>query len=303
MKKLNIMILLIAISGSCWSQDSLPIIDMHLHALNQAFSAERLCFPEPCEKVPSQVKDGSEILPKTIEQMNKHNIVLGALSGYDYALTKRWGEVDSRFVTSPVIGRPDKINFEELEKDIKEGNIKILGEVTSQYQGFSINAPEMDTIFSIAEKYDLPVLVHLGGLGGSAHFPIEKGNPIDLNEVIRKHPKLRIYVENAAWPFGEEMIALMYINPNVYADLSTISWIIPRTTFHRYLKKLVDAGLLKRLMFGSDQMMWPEAIGIGIEAINSASFLGEEQKRDIFYNNAARFLRLSKEEIARHHRK
>jgi hypothetical protein len=25
------------------------------------------------------------------------------------------------------------------------------------------------------------------------------------------------------------------------------------------------------------------------------------QKRDIFYNNAARFLRLSKEEIARHH--
>jgi hypothetical protein len=30
-------------------------------------------------------------------------------------------------------------------------------------------------------------------------------------------------------------------------------------------------------------------------------FLSEEQKRDIFCNNAARFLRLSEEEIARHH--
>jgi uncharacterized protein len=42
-------------------------------------------------------------------------------------------------------------------------------------------------------------------------------------------------------------------------------------------------------------------IGKAIEAIEQAPFLTEEQKRDILYNNAARFLRLSKEEIARHH--
>jgi uncharacterized protein len=46
-------------------------------------------------------------------------------------------------------------------------------------------------------------------------------------------------------------------------------------------------------MFGSDQMRWPEKIADGIEAIESADFLNEEQKRDILYNNAARFLRLS----------
>ena len=32
----------------------------------------------------------------------------------------------------------------------------------------------------------------------------------------------------------------------------------------------------------------------------SAPFLSEEQKRDIFYNNAARFLRLTEQEIAKH---
>ncbi len=56
-------------------------------------------------------------------------------------------------------------------------------------------------------------------------------------------------------------------------------------------------------MFGSDQMMWPEVIDIAIETIEAADFLTEEEKRDIFYNNAARFLRLSEEEIARHHGK
>jgi len=55
-------------------------------------------------------------------------------------------------------------------------------------------------------------------------------------------------------------------------------------------------------MFGSDQMTWPDAIGMAVEAIERANFLTEEQKRDILYNNAARFLRLSPEQIARHNR-
>ena len=37
-----------------------------------------------------------------------------------------------------------------------------------------------------------------------------------------------------------------------------------------YLRALVRAGLGKRLMFGSDQMVWPEGIGRAIEGIESA---------------------------------
>jgi predicted TIM-barrel fold metal-dependent hydrolase len=62
--------------------------------------------------------------------------------------------------------------------------------------------------------------------------------------------------------------------------------------FYRYVRGLVDAGLAKRLMFGSDQMEWPETIGLAVDAIESADFLSAEQKRDIFHNNAVRFLRL-----------
>ena len=54
-------------------------------------------------------------------------------------------------------------------------------------------------------------------------------------------------------------------------------------------------------MFGSDNMVWPETIGRSIDVIQQAPFLSEAQKRDIFYNNAARFLRLDAATIARHH--
>ena len=47
-------------------------------------------------------------------------------------------------------------------------------------------------------------------------------------------------------------------------------------------------------MFGSDQMRWPQKIGEGIEAVESAPFLTHEQKRDILYHNAARFLGLER---------
>jgi predicted TIM-barrel fold metal-dependent hydrolase len=91
------------------------------------------------------------------------------------------------------------------------------------------------------------------------------------------------------------MIAMMYQYPQLYADVSTITWVIPRTAFYDYLEALVRAGLGRRLMFGSDQMRWPDKIGKGIEAIEHAPFLAKEQKRDILYNNAVRFLRLEQE--------
>jgi uncharacterized protein len=42
-------------------------------------------------------------------------------------------------------------------------------------------------------------------------------------------------------------------------------------------------------------MRWPEKIGEAIEAIEQAPLLTEEQKRDILYHNAVRFLRLERD--------
>jgi predicted TIM-barrel fold metal-dependent hydrolase len=99
----------------------------------------------------------------------------------------------------------------------------------------------------------------------------------------------------------DEMIAVLYAHPQVYVELGGRQWHYPREYFHEHLRKFIEAGLGKRLMFGSDQGDWPGVIELAIAIVEEAPFLSEEQKRDILYNNAAHFLRLSDQTIARHH--
>jgi hypothetical protein len=177
----------------------------------------------------------------------------------------------------------------------------VLGELALQYEAIPIDDPSVDPMLALAHELDIPVHVHLAGLGGTPDFPIHLGNPLRVAKVLRKYPGLRIYIENASWPFLEEITSLMYQYPSVYADISTTLHLTPRPVAYRYIRGLIDNGLGKRLMYGPDQMIWPEVIGETIEAIENADFLTEEQKRDILYNNAARFLKLSAEQIAAHH--
>jgi predicted TIM-barrel fold metal-dependent hydrolase len=75
-------------------------------------------------------------------------------------------------------------------------------------------------------------------------------------------------------------------------DTGVIDFALPRPEFHRYLRTLVDAGFTNRIMFGSDNMVWPGSIEYAIESIEVADFLTAAQKRAILHDNAARFLRL-----------
>ena len=45
-------------------------------------------------------------------------------------------------------------------------------------------------------------------------------------------------------------------------------------------------------MFGTDQLEWPKLMSYSISIIQNADYLSPDQKRDILYYNAARFLRL-----------
>ena len=286
----------------------LPKIDMHMHANTVTLGPDGLplsrpCMPMPCQGPVAEATTDEEVLQLTLEAMDRNNVVLGFLSQWPLDKVYRWVEAaPGRFIASPMIGDPSLINLNDLRSEYDAGRLSGLGELTITYQGILPTDPRMEPYYSLAEELDLPVLIHhQGTAGASEHFRISAGHPEQLEEVLIKHPKLRLYMENSGYPFLGETIALMWRYPQVYGDLSTGTWIYPRETFHAYLKGLIDAGLGKRIMFASDQMQWPEAIDDAVQFIESASFLSDEQKRDIFYNNAAQFLRLSDEEIAAHH--
>ena len=126
--------------------------------------------------------------------------------------------------------------------------------------------------------------------------------------VLVRHPRLRVYIMHAGYPMLDDLRALLFAHPQVYMEVSSIVYSEPRAAFFAYLRGIVEAGYGDRMMFGSGHMIWPgviepaiAAIEPAIAAIEQAPFLSASHKRDILYNNAARFLRLGKDEIARHH--
>ncbi len=260
------------------AQDRLPIIDMHLH-------------------------DWGDGVEDELAVMDEFHIVKSFLSDSLETVYSWTTAAPGRFIPSPLFLASEGDDFPDIDNlrvEYAAGRLHGMGEINVQYLGIPPNAPSLKPYFALAEELDLPVLIHTAGVGAPyPTFRSSAGHPLLLEEVLVRHPKLRIYLENAGYPFLHEMIALMYQYPQVYADLSTITRIIPREAFHDYLSALMRAGYGERLMFGSDGPLSKRAQTI--EAIESASFLTDEQKRDIFYNNAARFLRLSDEEIATHH--
>ena len=109
-----------------------------------------------------------------------------------------------------------------------------------------------------------------------------------------KYPKLKLYLIHAGENFFENSLRMMDGYPNLYADLGVEMWLHPMTKDFavRFLKSAKEYGFLDRVMFGSDQMVWPEAITSSISFLNSLKFLSKEEKEMIFYTNAKRFLNI-----------
>lgn len=293
-----VALLAILASSSVVAQERPPVIDMHMHAhhipLDLPPGAPPPCLPRPCVPTGAATATSEESLRMTLEAMDRYNIVLAFLSSADLDIVDAWVAAEpGRFIPAPFIEEPGELDPARLRADYESGRFGGMGEIGSQLHGVAPNDAALAPYFELAAEYDVPVLIHTEGIGPPVPgFRTAAGSPLLLEEVLVRHPDLRVFVENSGYPFLDDMIAMMYQYPQLYGDLSTITWVIPRPAFHRYVRELVEAGLGHRLMFGSDQMRWPEKIGEAIEAIEEADYLTEEQKRDILYNNAARFLRL-----------
>jgi hypothetical protein len=326
---LPVVLVLVACNTARAADPPPPIIDMHLHAVTISgfvplggpapipHCVPMTDYPVPdsgprvaenfrsrkleCRATWSPVTD-DEVREKTLATMKQRNIY-GVTSG---ELVARWVEAaPDRIIPSLGFdGGPDTPKVDEMRRRFKDGHFAAFGEVTAQYGGLAPDDPALAPYWALAEELDAPVSIHIGtGPLGAPYMGFDRyrarlHSPLPLEEVLLRHQKLRVNIMHAAWPMLDDLLAVLWTHPQVYVDTGAIAWALPRAEFHHYLQRIVEAGFGKRVLFGSDQMIWPDTIEMALASIESATFLSAEQRRDILFNNAARFLRLPPERIA-----
>lgn len=313
-----------------------PVIDMHLHAL--AANAQGppplgMCTPidpfpawdpatpfpavfletfrnPPCSDPVWSPRTDAELKEETLEAIRRLN-VYGVLSGSPDRVAEWRESAPERLwpaVLLPIGSGTPAISPDSLRALHRGGRLFVIGEVTNQYSGITPDDEQMAPLWRLAEELDVPVGIHIGTgppgaiYLGSSGYRARLHSALSLEEVLVRHPGLRVYIMHAGFPLLDDLLAVLYAHPQVYVDVGVIVFSQPRAAFYRYLEGIFEAGFGNRVMFGSDQMVWPGVIERSINVINEAPFLSAEQKRDVLYNNAARFLRLDPATIATHHR-
>jgi predicted TIM-barrel fold metal-dependent hydrolase len=315
---------LLLTASAAHARQRFDVIDMHFHAdLPDAEGPPggKVCAPYPawmprepgrpideyvdrftvhpiCPRSLTAPTDATALRDQGLNALKHHNIL--ALAGGAPATVEDYrAHAPERILPSAGFGSSGKLpSISELRRLHAAGKLAALSEITTQYAGIAPDDPQLEPYYALAEELDIPVGIHLGpGPPGTAYFAtpayrVAAGDPQRLEPVLIRHPKLRIYAMHAGWPFGDSMIAMMFAHPQLYVDIGILDYAYPQADFYAYLRRLVDAGMEERIMFGSDNMVWPDAIAVAIKRVRRAPFLTDRQKQLILHDNAARFLRI-----------
>lgn len=328
MKLTVIIILIIGTATSIFAQEKnkvthLPIFDIHVHTMkvNPSWSSpmcpwfladmpgadpnDNATFSPGIDCVdPLQpAKSDQEMQDEVIKRIKDFNMTMVAFG--DAEILHKWVKAApaGRIIPGIGISNAKEMSVEAFRDSLSNGFYKVMAEVAPQYQGMSPNDPSLDPYFAVAEELGIPVGIHMGtGGNGMANITQPKyrasmGNPMLLEDLLAKHPRMKIWVMHAGYPFADEMIALMGANAYVYVDIAGMIWSYPLDEIHYYIKRLVQAGFGKRIIYGTDFMMWPRLFETSMGVIEHAQYLSEDQKRDILFNNAARFFRMNEEDF------
>lgn len=303
-----------------------PVIDMHIHAYGARAQGppSYVCAPFPSWKpldpgaggagLPGYMasmfgdpecpvrflsaRDDEDLRTRTLDALRTNDVY--AIAGGSPAYVDRWLEDEPRRLLPAIgAGSPDRLpSIEDLRARHAAGRLVALSELSLQYGGIAPTDPRMEPYWALAEELDIPVGIHMGpGAPGTTYFATPGyraalSDPLQLEPVLVAHPRLRVFVVHAGYPFKESMLALMAAHPQVYAEFGFLTAGYGDQEIWPYIQSFVDAGFEDRILYGTDQMVWPELIEVGIARVRNAPGLTDEQKRKFLYDNAARFLRI-----------
>lgn len=152
----------------------------------------------------------------------------------------------------------ERTDLYSLETRIIEGFVKGI-KLYPGYDRYAINDPSLETVFRIAAKHGVPVLIHTG----DTYAPTAKvrmAHPLLVDDVAVDYPDVSFVMCHLGNPWFQDAAEVLYKNDNVFADISGLTLGEFSYEFERYVamrvKEMItfmgDPG--RQLMYGSD---WP----------------------------------------------
>lgn len=154
------------------------------------------------------------------------------------------------------------------------------------YQFYYPNDKRVYPLYELCQQANIPVLMHIG----SSVIPgtrIKYCDPICLDDVAVDFPRLNIVMAHGGRGFWYDVCAFLASHfPNVYID---VTGLVPQ----RLLKHFPDLERnADKYIFGTDWPAMPKSVAHNIKAILKLG-LGDGALQKIFYDNAARLLKLA----------
>ena len=185
-----------------------------------------------------------------------------------------------------------------LEERIRDGMVKGI-KLYPGYDLYPINDPSLETVFRIAAKYDVPVMIHTGDTY-SKTAKVRMAHPLLVDDVAVDYPDVKFVMCHLGNPWFQDAAEVLYKNDNVYADISGLTLGEFTYEFERYvamrLKDMItymgDPG--KQIMYGSD---WPLVrMKPYVKLLNELDF-GPEQLENVAWRTAAKLFRIDEAKL------
>jgi hypothetical protein len=205
--------------------------------------------------------------------------------------------MSKRFIGFASVDPVKKGAVKELENAVKKLGLKGL-KLDAALQDFRLNDHKVFPVYEAASALGIPLLVHTG-MSWAPETPLGLGQPVLLEEAIRKFPRLNFVLAHFGWPWVWEATALALKYPNVYLDTSCLYYDSPKEFYQSVFSKqipttVIERSLRNKVVFGSN---YPRVeIRNMVHALKSLP-LTEGCLKKILKDNAERLLGMMKSEV------
>ena len=187
-----------------------------------------------------------------------------------------------------------------LEERIRDGVVKGI-KLYPGYDHYPINDPSLETVFRIAAKHQVPVMIHTGDTY-SKTAKVRMAHPLLVDDIAVDYPDVKFVMCHLGNPWFQDAAEVLYKNDNVYADISGLTLGEFTYEFERYvamsLKDMItymgDPG--KQLMYGSDLPL--VRMKPYVKLLNELDF-SQEQLENVAWRTAAKLFRIDEQTLVK----